>query len=139
MRFSEAAAEVIRLAEARRNYWDTELPKHYPEYPLIRASDQRPPSPPEDVELRRLFSRLEPEVIYKLILTMYLGRDDFAPRNLERHYADMKTTFPEARIAASQMAGKVPLGNYLRDGLERLSRAGIDLDHVSLEPAGTPQ
>jgi hypothetical protein len=139
VKFSEAAAEVIRLADARRDYWDRELPKHYPEYPLIRASDPRPPSSPDDVELRRLFTRLDSEIVYKLILTMYLGRDDFAASNLEGHYVDMKSTFPEARVATSQMAGKAPLGDYLRDGLERLSRAGIDLDHVSLEPAGTPQ
>jgi hypothetical protein len=137
--FTEAVAEIIRLADARRNFWNTELPKHYPAYPVISFGDPHPPSPPEDVELRRMFSGLEPEIIYKLVLTMYLGRGDFGARNLERHYADMKTTFPEARIAASQMAGKVPLGDYLRDGLERLNRAGIDLDHASLEPAGSPQ
>lgn len=139
MKFSEAAEEVIRLADARRAYWDEELPKRYPDYPLIRTGESRPPPPPQDAELRRLLSRPSDEVVYKLILTMYLGRDDFGATFLEEHYADMKATFPEAHIAASQMAGKVPLGDYLRDGMARLKDAGIDLDSLPLETAVAQQ
>ena len=134
MTFSEAAAEVIRLADARRAYWNTELPKYHPDYPLVRAKDRRPPPPPEDGQLRLLLTTLPADVVYKLILTMYLGRGDFGTPELAEEYAEMKRAFPEPRIAASQMSGKVPLGDYLRDGLVRLGKAGIDLDATSFEP-----
>jgi hypothetical protein len=134
VKFSEAATEAIRLADARRAYWDAELPKHHPAYPLIRAGERPAPSPPEDGQLRSLLRSLPPEVTYKLILTMYLGRGDFGTDAIGEEYKDLKKTFPEPRIAASQMSGKVPLGDYLRDGLARLRRAGIDLDTLSFEP-----
>lgn len=136
MKFSEAAEEVIRLADARRAYWDAELPKRHPDYPIMRAGQRRTPPPPEDGQLRSLLASLPQDVIYKLILTMYLGRGDLGTNYLERHYADMKQTFPEPQLAASQMNGKVPLGDYVRDGLARLKEAGIDLDTASLEPCG---
>ncbi len=134
--FSEAAAEVVRLAVARRAYWDAELPKYHRDYPLIRAGERRPPSPPEDGQLRSLLASLPPEVIYKLILTMCLGRGDFDTTALGDEYGAMKTTFPDPKLAAVQMNGKVPLGAYLQDGLDRLEKVGIDLDTTSLEPCG---
>jgi hypothetical protein len=136
MKFSDAAAEVVRLANARRAFWESELPKHHPDYPLVRPSERRAPPPPEDARLRSLLATLPEEVVYKLILTMYLGRGDFGTTGLDHEYAELKKTFPQARIAASQMGGKVPLGDYLRDGLAKLERAGVDLDADSLEPCG---
>ena len=136
MTFSETAAEVIRLAAARRAYWNAELPKHHPDYPIIRPGERRPSPPPEEAQLTGLLASLPPEVIYKLILTMCLGRGDFDTTALGDEYGAMKTTFPEPKIAAVLMNGKVPLDAYLRDGLDRLEQAGIDLDATSLEPCG---
>ncbi len=34
MRFSDNATRVIDLATAIRDYWNTELPKRHPNYPL---------------------------------------------------------------------------------------------------------
>lgn len=136
MTFSDTAAEVIRLADARRAYWNAELPKHHPDYPIIRPGERRPSPPPEEAQLTSLLASLPPEVIYKLILTMYLGRGDFDTTALGDEYGAIKTTFPEPKVAAVQLNGKGPLGAYLHDGLDRLKQAGIDLDTASLEPCG---
>lgn len=132
MTFSEAAAEVIRLADARQAYWNRELPKRHADYPIIRAGDRPVQPPPEDQQLRNVLAGLPADVVYKLILTMYLGRDEFGTAGLGERYAEMKRAFPMPEIAASQLAGKVPLGDYVRDGLAKLERAGIDLDHAAL-------
>jgi hypothetical protein len=132
VRFSEAAAEAIRLADARRTYWDTELPKYHPDYPLKRAGERSAPSPAEDAQLRTFLLSLPPNDIYKLILTMYLGRGDFGATQLPRQYASLNQTFPMPETAAYQMWGKGTLGDYLREGLASLKRAGIDLDTTPL-------
>ena len=71
---------------------------------------------------------LDPDVIYKLFLTMNLGRDYFAPIQLEERYAETKANFPDVKVAVALLAGKVMLGKYLRNGLALLSQVGVDLD-----------
>ena len=39
MKLSELVRQVIRLGDASRAYWDRELPKHHPHYPVIRAGE----------------------------------------------------------------------------------------------------
>lgn len=102
MTFSEAAAECIRLADARRAYWDDALPRDHPDYPIVRSGERRTPPPPEDGQLRAFLAGLSPELVYKLILTMYLGRRDFGPAALGDEYAEVKRAAPEPQIAASR-------------------------------------
>ena len=35
MQLSKVAQEALRKAEAIRNYWDAELPRRHPDYPLV--------------------------------------------------------------------------------------------------------
>jgi hypothetical protein len=61
MMFSQTAAEVIGLATAIRGYWNTELPKRHPNYPVVSlGEDSGPPPPPEEARLRGLRCVIEP-------------------------------------------------------------------------------
>ena len=82
MKLSETVAEVISLAAAIRDYWNTELPKRHPNYPVVSLGEESGPSPPEEGELSRLFEGLSDEEVYELILLMYLGRGDFGTNDL---------------------------------------------------------
>jgi hypothetical protein len=133
MNLSEAAYKVIDLARKVREYYDTELPKHHPKYPLIGLDEEGPPPPPEEKELRALLATFSDEMIYQLILIMYLGREDFNTDDLAGHYQGLKNTFGDAEHAIAQMMGKAPLADYLSDGLEELRKHNINVDRMPLK------
>jgi hypothetical protein len=135
MKLSEAAQKAIELADTIEAYWNRERPKYHPHYPLIRANEKTVPAPPEAADLDRLLKSLSPEQIYTLILVLYIGRGDYPAHHLPESYQAMKETFEKPEYAISQMSGKRPLGEYLRDGLEELKKAGIDVDTLHLEEA----
>src|SRR5438094_974080 len=58
MKLSEVAEQVIRLGRAANDYWETELPKRHPDYPLVRPGEDSGPPPPEEAELRTLLNKL---------------------------------------------------------------------------------
>ena len=135
VQLSDAIQRVIQLATAVRDYWDAELPKRHPNYPIIRSGDDSGPPPPEEAELRQLFQSLPPEDVYTIMAVMYLGRGDFSPAGLSEERRELKKAFPTADHAVNQMMAKGPLADYLLDGLNALAAAGIDLDTVHLAPA----
>jgi hypothetical protein len=132
-KLSDVAAQVIDLARARRDYWDDELPKRHPDYPLIHPSEDSGPPPPQEAQLEELLAGLPEDMIYKLILIMYLGRGDFAAQDLDHNYKQIKETFGKPSYASSQIIDTVPLADYLADGLAALREQGIGVD--SLLPA----
>jgi hypothetical protein len=75
---------------------------------------------------------LPEQAVYLLTAVMYLGRGDDDPpednSDLDFWYHYVRDTFQTPAIAASQMLGKSPLSEYLRDGVEVISRQGLDLD-----------
>jgi hypothetical protein len=103
MKLSEAAKEVIALAEAIGRYWDAELPKRHPDYPFVRAGEDSGPPPPEEKQLKELLARLPADIVYQLALLMYLGRGDFGTDDLPGHYKAITETFPKPARATSQM------------------------------------
>jgi hypothetical protein len=130
VKVSEAAAKVIMLARAIRAYWEAELPKRHPDYPVIHMNEDSGPPPPEQAELREFLAGLSPELIYQLLLVMHLGRGDFGPVNLAEHFEQLKTTFSKPAVAISQMMGKASLPDYVTDGLGKLNRSGINPDKL---------
>ena len=46
------------------------------------------------------------EMVYHLLLVMYLGRGDFGTADLAEHFEQIKTTFGKPEWAISQMMGK---------------------------------
>jgi hypothetical protein len=131
MKLLETAKEVGALAEAIRNYWDAELPKRHPDYPIVHPGEDSGPPPPEEKKLKDLLANLPEDVLYKLALIMYLGRGDFGTDDLTGHYEALKKTFGKPDGIASQMMAKAPLADYLADGLAELKRNGIDVDHLT--------
>jgi hypothetical protein len=133
MKLSEAAQRVIALARKVRAYYDAELPKWYPDYPVISPAQEGPPPPKEERELSNFLRSLPSETIYRLSLVMYLGRGDFGVDDLPGSYEALKQTFGQPERAASQMMEKAPLADYLSDGLSELKRHRIPVDDLPLE------
>lgn len=131
MRLSATIKEVIDLANAIQTYWDSELPKHHPQYPIIHLDEDSGPPPPEEQELNDFLANLPDDVVYKLLLIMYLGRGDFGTDDLAGSYETLKRTFGNPDHAASQMMEKAPLAYYLSDGLAELNKNGINPDHLN--------
>jgi hypothetical protein len=131
MKFSETVAEVIALATAIRKYWDTELPKRHPNYPVVSPGEDSGPPPPEEKKLRNLLGALPPDEIYKLALLMYVGRGDFGTDDLAGHYETLKKRLAKPERAVTQLMDKAPLADYVTDGLAELKKKGIDVDHLA--------
>jgi uncharacterized protein DUF3775 len=130
MKLSEAVREVIRLGDASRAYWDRELPRHHPHYPMIRAGEDSGPPPPEDAQIQALLKSLPEDQLYALILLMYVGRGDFSADHLAHAYQTMKETFPSKDLVIAQMTGKRTLAEYLTDAMEEIQKRNIDLDSL---------
>jgi hypothetical protein len=133
MHLSEAANRVIDLASKVRAYYETELPKRFPNYPLIDPDAESVPPPPEEIELRKFLTALPEETLTQLFLLMYLGRSDFGVDELAGYYADLKGTLGDPEQAASQLIDKAPLADYLLDGLEELRKHNINVDKLPLK------
>jgi hypothetical protein len=135
MRLSEAVNRVIDLARKVREYYATELPKRHPNYPLVGPDEESAPPPPEEKELRKFLSTLSDEMIYRLILIMYLGREDFGVDDLARQYETLRSGFSDSEYAVTQMMNAAPLADQLLDGLDELRKHGIDVNELPLKKA----
>jgi hypothetical protein len=132
MKLSEVVREVIRLGDASRAYWDRELPRHHPRYPVIRAGEASPPPPPEDAQIQALLRSLPEDQLYALLLLTYVGRGDFSADHLLPAYQTIKEIFPTRDLAIAQMTGNNTLAEYLTDAMEEIQKRHIDLDSLKL-------
>lgn len=133
MKLSEVIPKVIALAQASREYWDAELPKRHPDYPLIHPGEESGPPPPQELELRALLSELPEQRIYQLLVLMYLGRGDFDTGELAEQNLRLRETFAKPQWAVAQMMEKAPLADYLTEGLAKLRKKRIDVDRLPLK------
>jgi len=134
MTLSEAAKRVIDLARKVREYYDTELPKRHPNYPLVDPNEESAPPPPEETELRAFLAALPEELLYQLTLIMYLGRGDFGTDDLAGYYEALKGTIGDPEQTTSQMmVYKAVLADQLSDGLEELRQHKINVDKMPLK------
>lgn len=132
MNLSHTIKQIIDLAEAVQNYWDEELPKRHPSYPLVGIGEDSGPPPPEEKKLKELFSRLPEEAIYKVLLLMYLGRGDFDTADLSADYKALKRRYSKPEEAVAQMIEKASLAEYLTEGMAELNRNGFDIENLTL-------
>lgn len=134
MNVSEAASRVIDLASKVREYYATELPKRYPNYPVVDLDEASFPPPPEEKELRDFLSTLSDELISQLILILYLGRSDFGTDDLAEYYEHLKETVGDREEMVSQMMlYEATLADELADGLEELRKRKINIDKMPLK------
>jgi hypothetical protein len=133
MKLSQAAKKTISLAAKIHAYYETELPKWFPQYPIITSEEEGPPPPPEEKALRKFLLELPADLLYQLILIIYLGREEFGVDRLADTYAALKQSTAEPKWAVTEMVETASLADYLSDGLERLQAHGIDVDHLPLQ------
>jgi Protein of unknown function (DUF3775) len=133
MKLSQAVEKVIALARAIREYWETELPKRHPDYPVVRPGEKPLPPPAQEKQLTKLLATLPKEFVYQIGLLMYLGRGDFDASELEEQYDTLKENFDNTAALASQLTQKAPLADYLQDGLAELKKHGLDVDSLPLK------
>ena len=137
MKLSQVLPEVIRLSQAISDYWETELPKRHPHYPLEYPGEDSGPPPPEEKTLRDLLDGLPEDALYKIALVMYLGCRHFGTDKLASEYQRLKEEFGPREEAVAVLAAMASLGDDLSDGLEELRKAGIDVDKMNFKAART--
>ena len=137
MGLSEVVREVIRLGDASRAYWDAELPKHHPHYPIIRAGEQATPPPPEAAQIESLLRALPENQLYALMLLAHIGRGDFGADHLPTAYRTIRETFPSKSLAIAQLTAEQTLADYLTDAMEEARKRHIDLDELRFEDTVT--
>lgn len=135
MNLSAVVRRVIDLAKAVREYWERELPKRHPSFPVVKPGEEGPPSPPEEKQLAEFLLNLRKDRLSQLAVLMDLGRGDLAVEQLSEHYKWLNEEFSDARALASQLAGKATLADYLEAGLAELKKHGIDVDQLPPQPA----
>ena len=133
MKLSEAASRVIALASKIYDYYSTELPKRHPNYPLVGPDDVTAPPPPEEEELRDFLTSLSDELIYQLLLIVYLGQGAFGIDDLVGYYETLRGEC-NLEYATSELMGLAPvLADELSEGLEELGKHQIDVDDLPLK------
>src|SRR5579863_4806608 len=110
---SDAVGKVINLANAIRRYWEAELPKRHPDYPVMKPGEKAPPPPPQEKKLAELLNDLSDEQLYQIALLMDLGRGYFDVQQLPDHYHWLTEEFPDRRSLLLQLSGKATLADYL--------------------------
>ncbi len=130
MAFSDLVKEIIDLSIAAQEYWDRELPKRHPNYPLVGEGEDSGPPPAEEVKLENLLNSLPPEVIWKLLLIALIGRGDYKPDDLSGSCEAIKRRFETPEWALRQLYAMAPLGEELSDGMEKLKRHNIEVDRL---------
>jgi hypothetical protein len=138
MKLSEIVAKVSSLNEAISDYWEAELPKRHPNYPLDNPGEDDGPPPPEEEELEELLRSLPEDKIYQLLLLLHLGFREFDTSDLPGRYQALKERYDDPRWEASVWLGQRGfIADFLATGMDQLKRHNIDVDHLPIKPART--
>lgn len=134
MKVSDAVNKVIDLAGKISNYYETELPKKYPNYPIVDLDEENFPPPPETKELNDFLATLTDETIYQLMLIASLGRNEFSVDNLAANYERLKGELGSSKQAVSEMMITAPvLAEELSDGMEELNKHAMNVNKMPLK------
>jgi hypothetical protein len=133
MEFSEIIERVAFLADERKQECQSQ-----PEEAASDLEKWLPKPGKKELELEAFLKTLRAGEVYMLATVMYLGRGDFGTAGLLDYYAATSDTFHAPSRAIGQMVEKVPLGDYLRQGVEKLTQAGIDPNSLLTTHADTP-
>jgi hypothetical protein len=131
MKRTELVKELIRLGDGSRAYWDRELPKRHPKWPMVQSGEESGPPPPEEAEIQRLLNTLPENDLLLLCLLMYVGRGDFDVDHLRQAFRSVRNRYPNRESAIDQILGKRALSEYLTDAWDEVTRHHIDIDSPS--------
>lgn len=127
MQFSEVVKRVIDLATAISAYWEAELPKRYPNYPLVGPGEEDPPPPPQEEELRQFLLSRPAEEVYKLRALADVGSGVPAV-DFEKRWRRFMKDRPETGREIENLLRYPPLADGLIDGWAQFSARNIDID-----------
>lgn len=133
MKLTKIVDDVIRLGDASRDYWEGELRKHHPDYPIVHEGEFEVPPSPEDALIQQLLAGLTDEQLYLVLWLAYVGRGDYRSDDLSGGYHDLKATFPQRDVAIAQLASNKFLAEYLKDAIDDLQRHKIEVDRLALQ------
>lgn len=142
MNLSEVVNKVIDLSGKIRDYYAVEMPKWFPNYPLVNRDDgvteEDVPPPPEAKELSDFLASLPEETIYQLYLLWHLGRWVFGANELAENYERLKKQVETAEHAVFEMTTfEDTVGGNLLDALEELRQYKINVDKMPLKKSKT--
>lgn len=130
---TEVIRELIRLGEESHAYWEKELRKRHPRYPIVQPGEDSGPQPPVDDQIQRLLKSLSETDLYIVLTLMYLGRGDFDLEHLKSGFLTMKESFPSRDAVMDQLLRKQVLSEYLADAMEEIRQGCIDVDSANFE------
>jgi len=116
MSFVETVNEVIRLAGSHQERAAVGKGKSVRELLLS----------PEPDAVEEYLKTLPAEDVFKLQTLMYLGRD--GDDNIHEFHRAIVGTDLKPAHAIDTITSKLPLAEYLTDGLERAREMGVDLE-----------
>jgi hypothetical protein len=127
MGFLELVTEVARLAEARNSEQEAFKTRYGVEECVHLGSEEdalyMSAARPTEQRLRQYLEGLDEQNVLKLEAVMYGGREKDADfRGLKEHLSATKEDAIETRL------GKMPLGEYLIEGLVLAQQKWIDLE-----------
>jgi len=132
MKLSDAAKKVIALSEVIQKYWETELPKWHPKYPLVNPGEDDPPPPPEEKKLKKFLDRLPDDLIWQLALIWQARWGNVASTGLSGLYQKTRERLETREDVLWALTRSGIVAGELTDGLAELKKAGLDIDHLPL-------
>src|SRR5688500_9727483 len=107
MPFSDTVKRVMDLAGAIQEFWDVELRKWHPKYPIVGDEGQYTgPPPPEEAELRDLLRSLPPADLYKLMALAELGWGPYPAATFPERWRNMARDHPDTEEAISDLIAR---------------------------------
>jgi hypothetical protein len=136
MNLSDAINRVIELARKVSDYYETELPKRHPNYPLVGPEGEDTPPPPEEKELGDFLATLPEEQIYQILLLIDFARGERGSDNMAEYYDGLKVLYGDEDEARSHLIWHVAtLADALTDSIEELRKHKINVDKLPLKKA----
>lgn len=138
MKLSEAVNHVIELGRKIESYYHTEAAKRHKHYPLVSPGEEEAPPPPEEKELADFLATLPDEMIFQMLLIVYLWRMAYPADDLVTSYNRLKEEVEDDREYAQFMLTRsaITLADELTEGLELLRAQKINVDKLPLRKAG---
>lgn len=137
MNFLDTVHRVIDLARRTREYYDAELPKFHPDYPLVHESESEPPPPPTEAELREFLGTLPDDTLHRLIALGRVAWGKMIGNDFQALVDHQKRTYADRSQAIDHLMNKGGLEGELEDGLEDAATRGAVLERGATEHVST--
>jgi hypothetical protein len=133
MKLSEVVDRLIDLSGKISAYYDRELPKWHPHYPVAYPGEGEPPPPPEEQELRDFLTSLPDETLYRLMVLVAIARYQIGIDGIAGYYEEWENLVgPREQALTLLMHHKASLDDRLSSALEELQNHQIDVNQLPL-------